>query len=143
MRTTDETKAIQFNGYFGHSPARTEQFVASIEFNKWDAKSLSVSVFMTKGGSPPSADELPDNVRLIAVDPAEPSVELSGISSVGWAAKRLTFDVGQVAVGIEDQVLPHGRTFSVNVRMRPSGILVTPGSRTLSYTGEIKKTNPC
>jgi hypothetical protein len=143
------TRRIQFRSHFEVGtgtqvpPGTVVPLIASIEYERYDPTTLDIELFLLgdekEQGAATVSLQRPfhDELWLRSDEPGATSVEVLGIHRISGRGANVSVGAFEVQVGIGEESRPHETTWIVKAELTPSGILIVPGSRTLSYTGDI------
>ena len=140
---TDTTKRFQFQGHLGSEKAKSPRIVSTIEYQLYDPSSLKIDLlFLGDKNEQEAASSYLRNLRynhvwLYSDDDQVPSVEVLGIHRTEEGGTHFSIGAVAVQVGLIKKPLAQDTTYYVMAELTPSGILRKPGSRELSYTGNI------
>ena len=145
-----DSKEISFSFHGNILVANNEpsEFMAQVQFPKWDPVGLSVDLRWLgdederrRGNS--SIKHLDRNhLWLNSLDSSQYPVELLGISSVettsiGSLVKSTSLRVGAVQIGITEEKCTEPLVYDVSISLQPSGILCLPSIHNQYFTGDI------
>jgi hypothetical protein len=140
----DTTKRIQFQGHLGTEEGKSPRIVSTIEYQLYDPSSLKIDLlFLGDKNEQQAASSYLRNLRynhvwLYSDDDHVPPVEVLGIHRTEEGGTHFSIGAVAVQVGLTKKPLDQDTTYYIKAELTPSGILGKPGSRELSYTGNIR-----
>lgn len=149
MPLNQTTRRIQFRSHFQvgsgtQIPSGTiVPLVATIDYDLYDPTTLAIDLLLL-GNDEEQRSVITSLQRpfhselwLHSDETGTPSVEVLGIHSLSGGGTHVELGAFEIQVGINDEPQKTETTWIVKVELTPSGILIIPGSRHLSYTGDI------
>jgi hypothetical protein len=142
----DTTKRFQFQGHLGTEKAKSPRIVSTIEYQLYDPSTLKIDLlFLGDKNEQQAASSYLRSLRynhvwLYSDDEQVPSVEVLGIHRTGEAGPHFSIGALAVHVGLTKKPLDQDTTYYIKAELTPSGILAKPGSRELSFTGDLRFT---
>jgi hypothetical protein len=141
---TDTIKRFQFQGHLGSEKGKSPRIVSTIEYQLYDPSSLKIDLlFLGDKNEQEAASSYLRNLRynhvwLYSDDDQVPSVEVLGIHRTEEGGAHFLIGAVAVQIGLTKKPLDQDTIYYVQAELTPSGILGKPGSRELSYTGDIR-----
>jgi hypothetical protein len=138
------TYRLQFKGHLGIENRRTCPVLSTVEFELHDPSTLSIDLLLIGDENENRAayfilsHPLYNYLWLYSSEKDKTSVEVLGIHGITTGDTHATIRAAAVQIGISDEPLEKDTTYLVRVELTPSGILVTPGIREASYTGDVR-----
>ncbi len=135
---------LRFRGRLGPPSDGSPDFTAIIQYHRFDPTVLNVELSwlgdeQERRSGYEQLHSLPYNyVWLNGTNPKAPMVELRGISGVGCEGHREIIRASAIQVNITEEIVSEDWTFHVTAQLQPSGIVIDPGVREMSYTGDIR-----
>jgi len=136
-------KQFRFQGHLKIGEGKQAQFVCIIEYQLHDPTSLNIDLHLlgTEEEQRPAyiyLNGLPFNhLFLFSNERLEDSVEVLGIHRLSIAGPHVTISAAAVLIGINKKSLEDDSKWYFQAELVPSGILIKPGIREHSYTGNI------
>lgn len=136
-------RRLQFRGHLETGDGTLPPVVSTIEYELYDPTSLSIDLLLLGEESERRAailylEHLPYNYLWLHSDElGVPSVEVLGIHGFTYDLTHASIDATGVQVGMTTEPQARETKWHIKAELTPSGILVVPGIRQLSYTGDV------
>jgi hypothetical protein len=134
---------IKFPGYLDFGEGKVFHIAATIEYERFDPSSLDIDILLLGDQDKQMAAaqymrNYPYNyLWLHSDDEMIPSVEIIGMNRLTVGARQVSISARAVQIGLTQKPLLDDQQYLIKIELIPSGILVKPRSKELSFTGEI------
>lgn len=116
--------------------------VVTIEYGRHDPTTLAIDLIPLGNEDERNAvlvflRYFHDEISLPSDEAGSPSVEVLGTFSMSGDGSRISLDASEVRIGITAEPQEQETIWVVVIELTPSGILISPGIRNFSYTGDV------